>query len=62
MLTIEIKCPFCGSTHFVNVNEEHYYKWLDGELIQRAMPELTPTEREQLISKLCPMCQDEIFG
>lgn len=59
---VEIHCPFCGCTHTVEVNEEAYYDWQDGMLIQNAMPDLTPTEREQLISKLCPKCQEAVFG
>lgn len=59
---VEIHCPFCGCVHTVEVNEDAYYDWQEGMLIQNAMPDLTPTEREQLISKLCPDCQDKIFG
>lgn len=55
-------CPFCGNTHSVMVNMDAYGDWLGGELIQYAMPDLTPTEREQLISNLCPKCQESIFG
>jgi hypothetical protein len=46
----------------VDVNETAYDNWQGGELIQNAMPDLTPTEREQLISHLCPACQVKIFG
>lgn len=55
-------CPFCHKAHYVEVNEDAYYRWQEGELIQNAMPDLTPTEREQLISNLCPECQEIIFG
>ena len=55
-------CPFCGDLHEVTVNFEAYGNWLGGELIQRAMPDLTPTEREQLISGICPECQAGVFG
>ena len=57
-----ITCPFCGADHEVKVNFKAYVNWINGELIQNAMPDLTPTEREQLISKLCPKCQEKIFG
>lgn len=63
MLTVNIKCPICGNKHEVKVNPQGYYDWaLGGALIQRALPELSPTEREQLISGLCPKCQRTIFG
>lgn len=62
MITVDIQCPFCGKLHSVKVEENHYLDWKDGELVQNAMPELSPTEREQLISGMCPTCQKEVFG
>lgn len=59
---IAITCPFCRADHEVEVNFEEYVNWVSGELIQSAMPSLTPTEREQLISHICPKCQETIFG
>jgi predicted RNA-binding Zn-ribbon protein involved in translation (DUF1610 family) len=59
---VAITCPFCGADHEVEVNFQQYRKWVEGELIQHAMPELTATEREQLISRMCPKCQVQIFG
>ena len=61
-IDVAITCPFCGENHAVEVNLAQYEAWQNGELIQNAMPNLTPTEREQLISGLCPKCQAEIFG
>lgn len=62
MYKIEKECPFCGQVTTVEVPFEQYILWEMGELIQNAMPDLTPTEREVLISGLCPKCQKEIFG
>lgn len=59
---IHCVCPFCGTPHSVSVPSKGYQAWQDGELIQRAMPQLSPTEREQLISGMCPTCQKKIFG
>ena len=59
---IACTCPFCGADHEVEVNFKEYVNWINGELIQNAMPTLTATEREQLISGICPKCQDGIFG
>ena len=61
-IDVAIICPFCGGDHAVKVNLAQYEAWQNGELIQNAMPDLTPTEREQLISGLCPKCQAEISG
>lgn len=62
-INVELICPFCGILHEVEVNFDAFLKWRHGgELIQNAMPDLTPTEREQLISHICPKCQAGIFG
>lgn len=58
----KLDCYYCGKKHFINVDEEKYNRWKNGELIQNCMPELSPTEREQLISNLCPCCQKIFFG
>ena len=61
-IRIEITCPFCGATHYVEVAERDYNNWLGGELAQKAFPYLSTTEREQLISHMCPKCQESFFG
>ena len=59
---VAMTCTFCGQFHLVEVDLEQFEAWKNGELIQKAMPDLTPTEREQLISQICPKCQEKIFG
>ena len=59
---VAMTCAFCRKFHLVEVDIEQLEAWRNGELIQNAMPDLTPTEREQLISGLCPKCQAEMFG
>ena len=59
---VDLTCPLCGKGHTVEVSLAGYIEWKRGEFIQNAMPDLTPTEREQLISGLCPKCQAEVFG
>lgn len=61
-INVEIICPFCGAEHSVEVDLAQFEAWQNGELIQNVMPDLTPTEREQLISGLCPKCQAKVFG
>lgn len=61
-INVEMRCPFCGEEHAVEVNLTQFEKWQNGELIQNAMPELSPMEREQLISNLCPKCQIKMFN
>lgn len=62
MLTIELTCPFCGADHSVEMDYRDFVAWEQGELIQNVAPYLSATEREQLISHICPKCQDGIFG
>lgn len=61
-IMVSIICPFCGKDHEVEVSEKAFYEWQNGALIQNAMPTLSATEREQLISHICPACQDSLFG
>lgn len=62
MMEVLLICPFCGDEHFVTVEMEDYLAWQEGELAQNAFPYLSATEREQLISHICPECQEKIFG
>ena len=61
-IDVLIICSLCCEAHTVEVNLAQYKAWQNGELIQNAMPDLTPTERNQLIHGLCPKCQAEISG
>ncbi len=61
-IDVLISCVFCGKDHSVEVDLARYEMWQAGELIQKAMPNLSATEREQLISGICPKCQGSIFG
>lgn len=61
-IEIWIECPMCGKEHTVEVEYKDFLDWEEGKLAQYAFPYLNSTEREQLISRLCPSCQKEIFG
>ena len=54
-------CPRCGQTTWVGMPAEKYEEWQMGVNIQNAWPEGSATERETLISGLCPACQKVIF-
>ena len=60
-IKVEIQCPFCGTIHSVFVDADGFNAWANGTLIQDALPGLSATEREQIISCLCPDCQKDIF-
>ena len=59
---VSITCSCCGCVHTVMVNRQAYLNWGMGELVQNAMPDLSATEREALVSGLCPECQEYFFG
>jgi len=61
-IILEMQCPFCGRRHTVMVDELAYHAYLDGMSVQKAFPELSATEREQIISHICPACQGKVFG
>lgn len=63
---VERRCPHCGGyTTIVMTNDEYknYLKWIDREgLIQDLLPNLSPSDREALISGICDKCWKEMFG
>ena len=56
-LKLSIPCRLCGEVHTFEVNEEKYREWLKGKgLIQNMLPDLTPEQRELLLTGLCNDC------
>lgn len=56
-------CPICGRLVDTKVELEQYEAYMYGEMLaQDAFPTLSATDRETIISGMCPECQDEIFG
>jgi hypothetical protein len=63
--TIEIArvtatCPMCGAETEIIVDKPRFDAWQGGELIQRVFPDYTRTQREILITGLCPDCQSKL--
>ena len=61
MMSIMADCVFCGQYHEVKVSINGYFAWKEGACIQSAMPEVSATDREFLISGICPVCQKTVF-
>ena len=61
MLIREFTCPFCGKAHYVQFSYKEFKLWERGLPAQVAFRSLTPTEREQIISHICPSCQGDVF-
>ena len=55
-------CPFCGESTRLLVPKRGYEQWLRGKHIQQAMPEVSPGDRERLISGTCSPCWDREMG
>lgn len=62
-MTYKVKCCICGTIHELKLDIRKFNKWNRGEgNIQDIFPELSPEDREMLISQICPKCWDEMFG
>ncbi len=58
---LDCTCLICDRRVTLQVNEDDYRRWFGGMLIQRAMPYLTPDERELLVPGICGQCFDSLF-
>lgn len=60
---ILVRCVGCKRDYYIRVPVEGFKKWTqDRTLIQVAMPNLSPDERELLISQTCGECYDKLFA
>jgi|TARA_R110000751_G_scaffold227971_2_gene329709 hypothetical protein len=56
------QCVKCKSVHILLVDSVDFSRWKGGELIQDVMPYLSADDREILISNICGLCFDQMFG
>ena len=61
-MQLEVTCVKSNKTYKVVVPDLGFIKWQNGEHIQDAMPEVSPDDRELLMSHICGRCFDKIFG
>lgn len=60
---VGIECPHCHKVIKLPIKEEELLAWNPNEqFVQEAFPELTPGQREMLLSGLCEECWNEIFS
>ena len=50
------------SVMYLDITKEQLFSWVDGMLIQEAMPNLTPDEREFVMTGITPDEWDEAFA
>jgi len=55
-------CIICGTRKTLDIPVEGWRRWRQGTLIQKAMPSLSRTDRELLLSGLCASCFDSTFA
>lgn len=60
-VTVRKKCKVCGDFAEVKVLARDYAHWQNGELIQRAFPEMPPEEREMLLTGTHPACWEILY-
>lgn len=61
------KCPCCGKYERFNFTPEQVHRYITEykhgqKPVQVVFPELSPEEREFLITGMCRECQHEVFG
>lgn len=61
-LQFVVTCPKCREPQTLTTSVTGYQRWIAGEFIQHAMPEIAKDERELLISGICQSCWDKLFG
>jgi hypothetical protein len=61
-ITVNIICHMCSALTTFNVPRDGYQAWQEGTLIQKALPGLSPSQRELLISGTCDTCFDKLFA
>lgn len=57
-------CPFTGKQNSmdINVTNDQLDRWMSGELVQNAMPDLTADEREFIMTGITPEMWDKMMG
>ena len=62
MQIITETCRICNSKKEILVNPAQYTKWMFGEgYIQDIFPDMSPEDREMIISNTCGSCFDKLF-
>jgi len=61
-VTLTVHTPCCHTEKQVTVDRVGFQSWIDGELIQNALPNSTPDQRELLMTGNCGPCWDMMFS
>lgn len=58
---VGIHCSHCHNVIELPISEERLLSWKQDTLIQNHFTELTPGQREMLLSGICEECWNKIF-
>ena len=62
MKTVYKVCQECGKKNYIEMSDEQYQKYTEGsDLIQRIFLEMSPAQREILITGICEDCWNKLF-
>lgn len=56
------ECPLCLAYNSIEVDKDKFDRWRAGEFAQYVWPDMTPSEREVLITGTHLKCWDQLFG
>lgn len=57
-----VQCTQCKTVATISITAAEIRRWRGGEYIQNVKPDLSPEQRELLISGICGPCFDRLFG
>jgi hypothetical protein len=60
-VVVKTTCDLCKDQKVLTIPETSWLAWTGGELIQKAMPEISKDDRELLISGTCGPCFAKMF-
>ena len=60
-LTVNCKCNGCKVSESYLVDQNLFDDWSKGAMVQDVFPELTPGQREMLISGTCSECWNKMW-
>lgn len=58
---VTVQCRMCEQVKTFRCERDALEAWILGELIQRALPSLTLSQREMLMTGTCTKCWNELF-
>lgn len=57
-----IQCPFCKRVFEIEVNKQQLLDYINGQLAQKAFPDMHVDIREMFISGICNDCWNDTMG